>query len=63
MIGETSKPVYLITEEDIQRTALFLIMRRLTDEEMRRVAIGISYGLSEIIDTTIRAAIEEALSR
>lgn len=62
MREDTSKAVYLITEEDLQTVALLQIKRLLTDEEMRCAAKGISSGLNEGIEAVVSTAIKEAIS-
>lgn len=54
--------IYPITVEDLQNEAVNRIGRKLIDDELHTAKKCIEWGLSSVIDITMKAAIEEATS-
>ncbi|MBU1017014.1 MAG: hypothetical protein ABIJ36_01125 [Patescibacteria group bacterium] len=64
MNNEQNKEIiYSITVEDLQDEAICRIGRKLTDDELYTAKKCIEWGLSSVIDITMKAAIEEAVAQ
>lgn len=59
---QNNEIIYPITVEDLQNEAVNRIGRKLTDDELYTAKKGIEWGLSSVIDITMKAAIEEAIA-
>ena len=57
------RPVWQLTESDIQYYAERVLGRRLTEEEMESVIKGLEYGLGEYYAEVISLAVDNAVSR
>lgn len=60
-MDNSREKVFSISIDDLQREALNVIGKKLTDKELRVAVKGINEGLSFGIDTIFRTAIEEAV--
>ena len=60
---ENMKVIYPITIMDLQNDAIKRIGRELNDEELYTAKKCIEWGLSSIVDITLKSAIEEAVNR
>ena len=60
---ENTKVIYPITIMDLQNDAIKRIGRELNDEELYTAKKCIEWGLSSIVDITLKSAIEEAVNR
>ena len=58
---ENTKVIYPITIMDLQNDAIKRIGRELNDEELYTAKKCIEWGLSSIVDITLKSAIEEAV--
>lgn len=54
--------IYLITEEDVQASAISQVGRRLNDEELRTAKKCVESGLGFGLDVVVSTAIEEAIT-
>lgn len=55
--------IYPITIEDLQNDAVRRIGRKLNDDELHTAKKCVEYGLSTIVDITLKSAIEEAVDK
>ncbi len=55
--------IYPVTIEGLQSEAVVRIGRRLTEDELYTAKKCIEWGLSSVIDITMKAAIEEAVAK
>ena len=55
--------IYPITIEDLQNDAVKRIGRKLNDDELHTAKKCVEWGLSSIIDITLKSAIEEAVDK
>lgn len=60
---QNNEIIYPITVEDLQNEAISRIGRKLTDDELYTAKKCIEWGLSAVIDITMKAAIEEAVAK
>ncbi len=60
---EDMRVIYPITIEDLQNDALKRIGRKLNDDELHTAQKCVEWGLSSIVDITLKSAIEEAVSK
>ena len=60
---ENMKAIYPITIEDLQNDAMRRIGRKLNDDELYTAEKCIEWGLSSIVDITLKSAIEEAVDK
>lgn len=56
-----TKVIYPITIGDVQNDAIKRIGRKLTDDELHTAKKCVEYGLSSVVDITLKSAIEEAV--
>ena len=62
-IQESAEVIYPITVGDLQNDALKRIGRKLNDNELHTAKKCVEWGLSEIVDITLKSAIEEAVDK
>lgn len=62
-IQENTKIIYPITVGDLQNEAIKRIGRKLNDDELDTAKKCIEWGLSSIVDITLKSAIEEAVDK
>ena len=55
--------IYPVTIDDLQNDAVRRIGRRLNDDELSTAKKCVEWGLSSIIDITLKSAIEEAVDK
>ena len=60
---ENVKVIYPITIRDLQNDAIKRIGRKLNDDESHTAKKCIEWGLSSIVDITLKSAIEEAVNK
>ena len=60
---ENMQVIYPITIEDLQNDAVRRIGRKLNDDELYTAKKCVEYGLSSIMDITLKSAIEEAIAK
>jgi len=60
---KNSKVIYPITIGDLQNDAIKRIGRKLNNSELHTAKKCIEWGLSSIIDITLKSAIDEAVVR
>lgn len=60
---ENIKVIYPITVEDLQNDAVKRIGRKLNDDELHIAKKCVEWGLSSIVDITMKSAIEEAVNK
>lgn len=60
---QSSEAIYPITVEDLQNDAVKRIGRRLNDGELHTAKKCVEWGLSSIVDITLKSAIEEAVDK
>ena len=58
---ENKKVIYPITVGDLQNDAIKRIGRKLNDDELHTAKKCVEWGLSSVVDITLRSAIEEAV--
>jgi hypothetical protein len=61
MNNQNNKTIFSVSTEDIQREAIRLIKRKLSEEELDLAIKGIDHGLSTDISTVFYSAICEAI--
>ena len=57
------KVLYPITVDDLQNDAIKRIGRKLTDDELYTAEKCVEWGLSSVMDITLKSAIEEAVEK
>lgn len=62
-IQENTKIIYPITVGDLQNDAIKRIGRRLNDNELHTAKKCVEWGLSSVVDITLKSAIEEAIDK
>lgn len=62
-IQENTKIIYPITVGDLQNDAIKRIGRRLNDDELHTAKKCVEWGLSSVVDITLKSAIEEAVDK
>ena len=60
---ENVKVIYPITIRDLQNDAIKRIGRKLNDDELHTAKKCVEWGLSSIVDITLKSAIEEAVDK
>lgn len=60
---ENIKVIYLITIGDLQNDAIKRIGRKLNDGELHIAKKCVEWGLSSVVDITLKSAIEEAVDK
>lgn len=55
--------IYPITVEDLQNDAVKRIGRKLNDDELHTAVKCVEWGLSSIVDITLKSAINEAVDK
>ena len=60
---ENVKVIYPITIGDLQDGAIKRIGRKLNDDELHTAKKCVEWGLSSIVDITLKSAIEEAVDK
>lgn len=60
---ENTEIIYPITVGDLQKDAIKRIGRKLNDDELHTAKKCIEWGLSSIVDITLKSAIEEAVDK
>ncbi len=60
---ENLQVIYPITVEDLQDDAVRRIGRKLNDDELHTAKKCVEWGLSSIVDITLKSAIEEAVDK
>ena len=60
---ENTKVIYPITVGDLQDDAVKRIGRKLNDGELHTAKKCVEWGISSIIDITLKSAIEEAVDK
>ena len=60
---ENVKVIYPITIGDLQDGAIKRIGRKLNDDELHTAKKCVEWGLSSIVDITLKSAIEEAVEK
>jgi len=60
---ENMKVIYPITIGDLQNNAIKRIGRKLNDDELHTAKKCVEWGLSSIVDITLKSAIEEAVDK
>ena len=60
---ENVKVIYPITIGDLQDDAIKRIGRKLNDDELHTAKKCVEWGLSSIVDITLKSAIEEAVDK
>lgn len=60
---ENIKVIYPITIGDLQNDAMKRIGRKLNDDELHIAKKCVEWGLSSIVDITMKSAIEEAIDK
>jgi len=60
---ENIEVIYPITIEDLQNDAVRRIGRKLDDDELHTAKKCVEWGLSSIVDITLKSAIEEAVDK
>lgn len=58
-----TKVIYPITIGDVQNDAIKRIGRRLTDDELHTAKKCVEWGISSIVDITLKSAIDEAIEK
>lgn len=61
--NQNTKVIYPITIGDLQNDAIKRIGRKLNDGELHIAKKSVEWGLSSIVDITLKAAIEEAVDK
>jgi len=59
---DNKKAVFAVTIKDLQREAVNLVGRKLTDDELHTAIKGVESGLCFGINIVIKTAIEEAIN-
>lgn len=62
-IKKNTKVIYPITINDLQNDAIKRIGRKLNDDELHIAKKCMEWGLSTIMDITLKSAIEEAVDK
>jgi len=60
--NKNEKILFSVTAKDLQNEAINRIGRKLTDDELHTAKKCIEWGLSSVIDITMKTAIEEAVA-
>lgn len=60
---ENTEIIYPITVRDLQNDAVKRIGRKLNDDELHTAKKCVEWGLSSIVDITLKSAIEEAVDK
>jgi len=60
---ENIEVIYPITVGDLQNDAVRRIGRKLNDDELHIAKKGVEWGLSSVMDITLKSAIEEAVDK
>lgn len=60
---QNNEVIYPITIGDLQNDAMKRIGRKLNDGELHIAKKCVEWGLSSIVDITLKAAIEEAIEK
>ena len=60
---ENVKVIYPITIRDLQNDAIKRIGRKLNDDELHTAKKCVEWGLSSIVDITLKSAVEEAVDK
>lgn len=61
--NRATKVIYSITIGDLQNDAIKRIDRKLTFDELHIAKKCVEWGLSSIVDITLKSAIEEAVDK
>ncbi len=61
--NQNTEVIYPITIGDLQNDAMKRIGRKLTDDELYTAGKCVESGLSFVMDTTLKAAIEGAIGK
>lgn len=61
--NQNTEVIYPITVGDLQNDAIKRIGRKLNDDELHTAKKCVEWGLSFIVDITLKAAIEEAVDK
>jgi len=59
---QNNEVIYPVTVENLQNEAINQIGRKLTDDELYTAKKCIEWGLSSVIDITMKVAIEESVA-
>lgn len=60
---KNNKVIYPITIKDLQNDAIKRIGRKLNDDELYTATKCVEWGLSSIVDITLKSAIEAAVEK
>lgn len=60
---QKAEVIYPITIGDLQNDAIKRIGRKLNDDELYTAKKCVEWGLSSIVDITLKAAVEEAVDK
>lgn len=59
--NQDNEVIYPTTIEDLQIAAVNRVGRKLTDDELYTAKKCVAWGLSSIVDITLKSAIDEAI--
>lgn len=59
---QSNEVIYPVTVENLQNEAIIRISRKLTADELYTAKKYIEWGLSSVIDITMKAAIDEVIA-
>ncbi|MEK7117428.1 MAG: hypothetical protein AAB861_01500 [Patescibacteria group bacterium] len=60
---QSNEVIYPITIDDLQNDAVRRIGRKLNDDELHIAKKCVEWGLSSVVDITLKSAIEEAIDK